>query len=340
MKKLNLFLTTFVVLALSLTACAPAGQANTPAATSAAATAVSTQSSAATQGSAATSAPQQTPAAGQTQTAVPVAVPVGTKPPQTSAAQIRPPERRVELTRLSTLLQFQVMGLDGATLGKVSDFVINTCETYIVYFVVNPDPSLKIATGNQLVIPFEAVTINSGTLDAQAKAIDLYLTPNQLSGAPAFANPLPLLPTNTWEDGARAYWQQVVRVSSLSSECKAIGSGANPLHKIAYATQLLGANLKDGNNDVLGTVTEGILEPESGKLGFYVVNFQGNQGMILVPLAKTNIPDSALQPGSTSKTELVLLANSSKLAGAPRISSVDQATDAQMQANARGYWGQ
>jgi sporulation protein YlmC with PRC-barrel domain len=316
---------------LSLAACAPAGQANTPAATSAASTAVFTQ------GSAATNAPQQTPAAGQTQ-AVPVGVPMGTKPPQTSAAQIRPPERRVELTRLSTLLQFQVMGLNGATLGKVSDFVINTCETYIVYFVVDPDPSLKIATGNRVVIPFEAVTINSGTLDAQAKAIDLYLSPNQVSSAPAFANPLPLLPTNAWEDGARAYWQQVVRVSGLSTECRAIGSGANPLHKIAYATQLLGANLKDGNNNVLGTVTEGILEPESGKLGFYVVNLQGNQGMVLIPLAKTNIPDSALQPDS--KIELVLLADSKKLAGAPRIASVDQATDAQMQANARGYWGQ
>jgi sporulation protein YlmC with PRC-barrel domain len=331
MNKLKRFQSMFVILALSLAACQAAGQESTPAVTSAAGTALFTQSSAPTmqspastqRGTAATSAPQQTPAA-------------GTKPPQTNAAQLRPPERRAELTRLSNLLQFQVMGLNGAALGKISDFVINTCETYIIYFVVDPAADLKIAAGNRLVIPFEAVSINSGALDAQAKAIVLYLNADQLSRAPSVANPLQLLP-NTWEAGARAYWQQVVRVSGLSSECKAGGNAANPVHKIAYATQLLGAELKDGNHNLLGTVTEAILEPESGKLGFYVVNLQGNQGMVMLPLGKTNIPEAALQPGS--KIELVLLADNKMLAGAPRIGSVDQATDAQMQSVARGYWG-
>jgi len=126
------------------------------------------------------------------------------KPPQSKAAEIRPPERRAELTRLSNLLKFQVMGQGNAALGKISDFVINTCETYIIYFVVDPASDLKLAAGSQLVIPFEAVTINSGALDAQAKAIVVQLSPAQLKAAPATSGAPKLLPT-TWEDGVRAY---------------------------------------------------------------------------------------------------------------------------------------
>jgi sporulation protein YlmC with PRC-barrel domain len=254
-------------------------------------------------------------------------------PPQSSAAGIRPPERRAELTRLSNLLQFQVQGLDNANLGKISDFVINTCETYIIYFVVAPAAELNVPAGQKLVIPFEAVTINSGVLDAQTKAIILHLTPDRLQGAPSFPESLALLP-NSWEQPVRDYWQRVVRVGKLSSACNAT---SGQVHKIAYATQLLGAQLKDGNQNLLGVIQEGILEPESGKLGFYLVSLKDNPGLILLPLAKTNIPEAALKPGA--KIELVLLADSNRLPGAPRIAA-DQATDAAAQSAARGYWGQ
>ncbi len=226
------------------------------------------------------------------------------------------------------------MGQNSASLGKVSDFIINTCETYIIYLVVDPASDLKVPVGNRLVIPFEAVTLNSGVLDAQSKSIVLDLTPDRLAAAPSVPNPLALIPIN-WEQPARDYWQQVVRVGKLSSGCAAGGGPA--IHKIAYATQLLGAALKDGNHNVLGTVAEAILEPETGKLGFYVVNLQNSQGLVMVPLAKTNIPDAAMTPGAA--IELVLLADNSRLAGAPRIASLDQAADAGVQNAARQYWG-
>lgn len=281
--------------------------------------------------STATNAPQPT-SASAAQTSLPA---VTGLPPQTSAAEIRPPERRPELTRLTNLLHFQVTGLGNTALGKISDFIINTCETYVVYFALDPAPELKIATGQRLVIPFEAVTINSGALDAASKAIVLHLVPSQLAAAPAFPEPLALLP-NTWEQPVRNYWQHVVRVGKLSSACAA--GGGPPIYKIAYATQLLGAELKDGNQALLGTVTEAILAPESGKLAFYVVNLQNNQGLILLPLDKTNIPDDALKAGA--KIELVLLAHNSQLAGAPRLANADAAIDTAAQGAARQYWGQ
>jgi hypothetical protein len=124
----------------------------------------------------------------------------------------------------------------------------------------------------------------------------------------------------------------------LHSECKAGGSdSANAVHKIAYATQLLGADLKDFNQNQLGTVLEAVLEPESGKLGFYVVELVDSQGLVLVPLGKTNIPEAALAPGQT--IELVLLGESGQLFGAPRLGSVGEASNAQTQGTARQYWG-
>lgn len=260
----------------------------------------------------------------------------GGKPPQTNAAKIIPPERREELTRLSSLLKFKVLGWKGVAIGQVSDFIINTCETYIIYFVVTPHKNLHMASSDPVVIPFEVVTINSGVLNAKARAISLYMTQKQVAAAPAFADHFPLIPFKSWEETVRAYWLQLARVSALTSECKAGGSDStHAVHKIAYASQLLGAELKDGNHNLLGTVQDAVLEPESGKLGFYVVKLQDG-GLVMVPLGQTNIPKEALEPGNT--IELVLLAENNKLLGAPRIASVEQAMKTQTQSEARQYW--
>lgn len=257
------------------------------------------------------------------------------KPPQTNAAGIRPPERREELTRLSSLLKFKVSNLDGVELGKVADFIINTCETYIIYFTVTPAADLQLEAGSRLIIPFEVVTINSGVLNAEAQSIELALAPEQVAAAPVFSDSLALFP-NTWEETVRAYWLQVARVSPLTSECKAGGSdSANAVHKIAFASQLLGAELKDYNHNLLGTVLEAVLEPESGKLGFYVVKLLDGS-LVMVPLSQTNIPKEALVPGKT--IELVLLAETNKLLGAPKLDSVEQAMSTQTQSTARKYW--
>jgi len=323
-KRLSLFL----VVALALAACQSAS-ASTSATTAPGQSSTSAALTSAPAGS--TSTPNATSApASQTSQPAPTGL-----PPQTSAAQIRPPERRPELERLTNLLHFKVVGLNNAALGSVSDFVINTCETYIIYFATAPDPSLNVASGKQLLVPFEAVTINSGALDAAAKSIVLQLAPSQVGAAPASPQPLQLLP-NSWEQPVRDYWQKVVRIGKLSTNCGA-GNGSAPTTKIAYATQLLGAQLMDGNGNLLGSVSEGIVTPESGQVEFYAVNLQNNGGTILLPLGKTNIPDDALQPGA--KIRLVLLANPKQIEGAPRLTNNDAATDAAAQGAARQYWG-
>ena len=239
---------------------------------------------------------------------------------------------RTQLTHLSNLIGYQVLDENGNKLGIASDYIVNTCETYIIYILMEPVASLAIAPGSRVVIPFEAVTINSGVLDAQNKTIQLHLIPEQFSGAPTFPAGQQLTPTN-WEGAVRDFWMKDVRIGMLGAGCGVTA----PIYKVAYATQLLGVKLYDGNKNLLGSVQDAILEPESGKIGFYIVKPAAGDGLVMVTLGATNIPDAALLPGGT--LTLVLLAEPALFLGAPRITSVDQADDFALQGKMYQYWG-
>jgi sporulation protein YlmC with PRC-barrel domain len=259
------------------------------------------------------------------------------KPPQSPAAAIRQPELRPELTRLSTLLGYQVLDQEGTVLGTVSDFIANTCETYLIYFLLDPAAGLGVAAGSQIVTPFEVVTINSGVFDAQARTLQLSVAAGQVARAPAY--PASLKPvTSGWEAAVRDYWSRIARVSSLTTGCRVSlpGGGTTEIHKVAYAHELIGAVLRDGLGNELGQVEEAILEPESGKLSFFVVRLGGGQGLVLAPLRVFNIPKEALLP--EGEISLVLLVEADRFLGAPRINSVEEAVQGGAQSSARAYW--
>jgi len=254
------------------------------------------------------------------------------KPPQSQAAEIQPKELRTQLTHLSNLMGYQVLDENGDNLGVASDYIVNTCETYIIYILMEPAASLNIAPGSRVVIPFEAVTINSGVLDAQDQAIQLHLIPEQFSGAPTLTTGQELTPTD-WEDAVRIFWSKAVRIGKLATSCNVPGG---PVYKVAYASELLGVELYDGQNSLLGVVQEAILEPESGKVGFYIVKPAKGDGLVMVHLRAINIPKEALLPGGA--LSLMLLSDPQIFWNAPRITSVDDADDAALQSKMRKYW--
>jgi hypothetical protein len=199
---------------------------------------------------AALSTPTQAPASASpasvaTPTSLPTAAPPAAarpKPPQSWAAEIRPTEMRTALTHLSDLIGFRVLDENGGLLGIAADYIINTCETYIIYILLAPGSDPNAEPVSRAAIPFEAVTINSGVLDAQGRAIHLHLLPGQLSGAPVLPAGAPLTPTD-WEAAVREFWSGAVRISNLTTRCNATGG---PVYKVAYASELLGAKLYDG----------------------------------------------------------------------------------------------
>jgi sporulation protein YlmC with PRC-barrel domain len=148
---------------------------------------------------------------------------------------------------------------------------------------------------------------------------------------PAFATPA-LFPL-TWEEPVRAFWKDQVRLSGLSSACS---TPSGLTHKIAYASQLLQAELRDGNGELLGQVTDAVLEPESGSIDFFVVQLANRQATVLVPLGAVNIPEEALQGGQP--VWLVLLTDTARLEGAPTIDSIAAGLKIDAANTARGYW--
>jgi sporulation protein YlmC with PRC-barrel domain len=273
----------------------------------------------------------QSPAGTQAQsTANPGPVTKG-RPPQSQAAGVKP-GGRTQLTHLANLIGYQVLDANGNTLGVASDYIVNTCETYIVYILMQPGPNLHIPAANRVVIPFEAVTINSGVLDGQNKTIQLQLSADQFSGAPTLSSGQTIMP-NDWEDPARNFWKNAIRVDGLSTSC---GTSGGTVHLDAYATQLMGVNLYDGRNNLLGTVQDAILQPESGQIYFYIVKPAQGDGLVMVPLGNTNIAQGSQSPGATFK--LVLLAQPAMFSGAPRITNTSQADDPGTQGKTRQYW--
>ena len=276
--------------------------------------------------------PQAAPTAKQaTATGQPPAA-ARAKPQQSQAAVIQPKAMRNQLTHLANLIGYQVVDEKGNPLGIASDYIINTCETYLIYILMDPAASLRISPGSRVVFPFEAVTINSGVIDAQKKTIQLRLLPEQFSGAPTLPLGQPLTPTD-WEGAVRDFWMKAVRVGMLSTGCGV----NNPLYKVAYATQLLGVKLYDGEKNLLGSVQDVILEPESGLIGFYIVKPAKGDGLVMVSLPITNIPKEALSPGGA--LTLVFLGQPAVFWGAPTIANASQADDFAQQGKMRQYWG-
>lgn len=262
----------------------------------------------------------------------PVEPVVRDKPPQSQAAEIRPAEMREQLTYLSNLVGYQVLDENGDLLGVAADYIVNSCETYIIYILMDPVESLGVPPENYIVIPFEAVTVNSGALDAQNEAIHLRLVPGQFVGAPTLAVGQDLTPTD-WEADVQAFWSDHIRIGVLGTSCNVPGG---PVYKIAYATDLIGVELYDGLQNPLGNVQEAILEPESGKLGFYIVNPNDGNGLVMLHLRATNIPKEALQPGA--QLSLVLLTEPQVFWEAPRINSPEEAANFDLQSQMRDYW--
>jgi sporulation protein YlmC with PRC-barrel domain len=259
-------------------------------------------------------------------------------PPQTNAAEIRPQEMREELSLLSNLLGYQIVDLNGTSLGVAEDYVVNTCETYIIHIAMQPEAVVNDQVGLRMMLPFEMVSINSGYLDAEAKTIGMYLTAEPFQTAPIFPDTMNLLPTS-WEPGVMEYWNQYVRLGVLTTACNVKDPGTGNLvavYKTAYASELLGAALEDSLDNDLGRVVEAILEPKSGKLRYYVVELSESQELTLVPLGVTNIPQDVLDSGA--QISLVLLTENDKLLNAPRFDSLEEATsDAAIQV-AFEYW--
>lgn len=265
----------------------------------------------------------------------------GTTTDTVRGAQILPETGQQELIRLSNWMGFTIADQNDQPIGQVQDYIVNTCEAHIVYMVVQPDAGLALEGGNEFLIPYEAVSVNNGTLNADTRTMTINIDASQLSGIPAL-DQRPDLATTDWETEVRDFWSGVVDLSNLDTSCAVAPASDSAdtesvnVYKIAYASNLLSANLQDGNANALGQVQEALVQPQSGQIFYLVVN-RVDGGTVLVPMRAVNIPESGnLQDGTLN---LELLVENTVLQDAPAIDSIESLAD-YMNADANNYWSQ
>jgi sporulation protein YlmC with PRC-barrel domain len=248
---------------------------------------------------------------------------------------------------------------------------LNLCEAHILYIVLEPDAAFAdIAEGEAILIPYEAVSVYDGEVSADDQQIVVNLEIDQLKGAPSFAEADLDLSVIDWENEVITYWSGIDVNLTLTSECRvaspnlggqsqpaatprataqattaapnatpAAGDNMTVVNKIAYASDVLVAQVKDGNGKLLGQVEEVIVTPETGKLDFVAVRvddtlMQGSQ-LVLVPLRALNLPE----PGA-DQINLVLLVDTEILKNAPAINDLPDDFGEGWDNDAFDYWSQ
>lgn len=336
MKQITIAFTLLVISVFFLTACAPAedtepqiGGAATP--------------------SPEPGAPDTGAAPDPGQEPEPGAAPGGTVPselgqtaPGPRGANIIPETGRATATQLSELLNYRVADLNGETLGTVDDYVVNLCEAHIIYIVMEAHPSLE-TQADLVVIPYEAVTLEEGVIDVDSQTIFLNFEASQLRGTTAYDDH-PDLTITDWETDSRNFWSERMNLSNLTTECRVpaqSGEGRQAIVRIAYASEVQGAEVVNGLGENLGTVEEVILVPESGWMRFAAIQtgglLQPGQGLVAAPPGAINI----YQDDETDRQDLVLvlLVEDEILENAPRVESLPE-TDPSWDARFFDYWSQ
>ncbi len=255
-------------------------------------------------------------------------------------AQVIPANNSASLNYLTTWMGMRVADSAGKVVGVASDYILNLCESHVLYLVLQPDPSLGIKSGSQVLIPLEIVTTAGGTLDAAQKVIFLPVKSNDIAKAPFVTAPVSLADLS-WEQGVQAYWERFTRFS-LSTQCGSYlpaGEG-KPLTtpKIGLASNVLKATFQDEKKQGLGKVIEAVVAPESGFLRYLAIQLDpsvGN-GIVLAPTGAMTIKDAdANQEGSLIT---LIVGNASILQAAPRVFSLPNPADMTWEDQSYAYW--
>ena len=230
MKKLNLFLSTFVLLSLVLAACSSSSQngTQTPGVLG---TQSATQSPGILPNTGGTQSPtaQATTSLGTQMPTTQATTPAATQMPTTQATT--PPATgagsQVNPGRLSDQLQFQVLDESNQPIGQVMDMVLDLKNLKVAYVIVSLSQNSG-SSGNEVAVPWSMLTLqtNKSTSGQSSSSNQSTGTPaassansqdafvfngdqQKLAGAPAFSQDmLPQLgqPAGNWDSSIMSYW--------------------------------------------------------------------------------------------------------------------------------------
>jgi sporulation protein YlmC with PRC-barrel domain len=257
-------------------------------------------------------------------------------------AQVIPANRGASFNYLTNWIGMRVADSTGKVVGVASDYILNLCESHVLYIILQPDPSLGIKNGSQVLIPLEIVTTAGGTLDAVQKAIFLPVRASEVANAPLVNAPVSLTDLS-WEQGVQAYWGKFTRFS-LSTQCGSYlpaGEG-KPLTtpKIGLASHVLKATFQNEKKQSLGKVIEAVIIPDSGFIRYLAIQLDPSieNGIVLAPTGAMTIKGTDVNQEGSLIT--LIVGNASTLQAAPQVSSLPNPADKTWEDQSFAYWSQ
>jgi sporulation protein YlmC with PRC-barrel domain len=243
---------------------------------------------------------------------------------------------------LSTMLTYEIIDSAGQEVGPVEDYIINMCEAYLLYVVVEASETLESEDGSNILIPYEAFTLDGEVrADGQSQLV-LNQPVGEVVGAPVVDLEELDMTTNEWEPAVEDFWTERTTMT-FNSGCPvpAAGDGSDRqwIVRIALAEEVLETVIVDGNDQLLADVEEILLTPESGHLRYVVArldqSLDPDQNLVLIPIGALNV-NHENQPGTT----LVLLVDNEVLLNAPRLEAIPDSTSTEWEGRYFEYWSQ
>jgi sporulation protein YlmC with PRC-barrel domain len=290
--------------------------------------------------------------------------------PQAGETQVVPVTGQSDPAHLSTLLTYEVVNSNGEVVGMVSDAVINMCEAHVLYVVVDLDDTLAGDESGLVLIPYEAFTLD-GEVQVEGNQLILSAEISDISSAPSVDITTLDLSTNEWEAEVVTFWSDYATMT-FTTECPVPpaefggqaqatpsageattmpeatpqatptgeteqGSDEIIVVRVALATEVLSAQLVDGNGQPVGTLEEALLIPETGLLRYLVVVPDGEtEGVfVLVPMGAVNV-----EREGTDTMVLVLLVETEIFQNAPSVATIPGMDELLNEGESFEYWSQ
>lgn len=123
-----------------------------------------------------------------------------------------------EIEALTEMLRYRVVDHAGNELGRVRDYIVNTCEAHILYIVMDAE------TGNESVlIPYEAVSLNQNRPeDAANDELVVSFDAALLANVPTINLRNVDFEDGDWDASVMAFWEQNIPIS-LTTACNVPG---------------------------------------------------------------------------------------------------------------------
>lgn len=302
MKKASLIFSLLLVLALLMSACATPGEEETGELEG---TNIPTLPGEATEedgtgGVGGVGAATSTPLATEEATAIPMETALATE--EITGTAVTTTTNLVDISRLSNLLNMNILGQDGEEIADVENVVLDLCEAQAPYLIAGVGGFLEIGE-RTVAIPWDSLTFSTADADGDGVAdpsVILNATQEQLENVPDFDVGELDFTIPDWDAELRNFWESQIEGTGTTTDT----TGVQATQPVTGTTGAEGAAVErcvvmaDDILDDLDVEIAGKGAVEAGTPGVDVTAAAGTPAAVTPGASETGIPMGGLEPGA------------------------------------------